>query len=170
MHMHWLLACFVQNRFPNWTCKSCLAWFEVIWLSYVYLIIPYYTVVVPLSSLILVASNVIRSMSLTRIDSRHVKPCQAMSSLGFLTVEPTPVHRAMVCNILRHVGKGLKWLIDADWRNPPWKIGGILRSGSGSMMGIDSPEEPMVTDRRGIVLISFQSIAEPSNHKPVLYI
>ena len=37
-------------------------------------------------------------------------------------------------------------------------------------MGIDSPEEPMVTDRRGIVLISFQSIAEPSNHKPVLYI
>ena len=39
-----------------------------------------------------------------------------------------------------------------------------------SMMGIDSPEEPMVTDRRGIVLISFlQSIAEPSDQKPVQY-
>lgn len=26
------------------------------------------------------------------------------------------------------------------------------------MMGIDSPEEPMVTDRRGIVLISFRAL------------
>ena len=40
------------------------------------------------------------------------------------------------------------------------KESSVKDTGSGSMMGIDSPEEPMVTDRRGIVLISFPQ-AEP---------